>query len=70
MAGIDESTKATGGELVKKNGKITGILVDGPMGMIEAIMPSSNRTTQIQALKDAENHRLDLLQTCRAVTFS
>ena len=54
MAGIDESTKATGGEIVKKNGKITGILVDGPMGMIEAIMPSSNRTTQIQALKDAE----------------
>jgi predicted amidohydrolase YtcJ len=54
MAGIDESTKATGGEIVKKNGKITGILVDGPMGMIEAIMPSTNRTTQIQALKDAE----------------
>ena len=54
MAGIDENTKATGGEIVKKNGKITGILVDRPMGMIEAIMPSSNRTTRIQALKDAE----------------
>ena len=54
MAGIDENTKATGGEIVKKNGKITGILVDRPMGMIGAIMPSSNRTTQIQALKDAE----------------
>jgi len=54
MSGIGESTKATRGEIVKKNGKITGVLVDGPMGMIEAIMPSSNRTTQIQALKDAE----------------
>ncbi|MGB5666168.1 MAG: amidohydrolase [Maribacter sp.] len=54
MAGIDENTKATGGEIVKKNGKITGILIDRPMGMIGAIMPSSNRTTQIQALKDAE----------------
>jgi predicted amidohydrolase YtcJ len=54
MAGIDENTKATGGEIVKKNGKITGVLVDGPMSMIGAIMPSSNRTAQIQALKDAE----------------
>ena len=54
MSGIRESTKAIGGEIVKKNGKITGVLVDGPMGMIEAIMPSSNRTAQIQALKDAE----------------
>ena len=54
MAGIDENTKATGGEIVKKNGKITGILIDRPMGMIGAIMPASNRTTQIQALKDAE----------------
>lgn len=54
MAGIDESTKAIGGEILKKNGKITGVLVDGPMGMIETIMPSSNRTTQIQALKEAE----------------
>lgn len=54
MAGINEKTRATGGEIVKKNGKLTGILVDRPMGMIGAIMPSSNRTTQIKALKDAE----------------
>lgn len=54
MAGIDESTQITGGEIVKKNGKITGVLVDGPMGMIGEIMPASNRAAQIQALKDAE----------------
>lgn len=54
MAGINENTKAIGGEIVKKNGKITGVLVDGPMGMIGAITPSSNRAEQIQALKDAE----------------
>ncbi len=54
LAGIDQNTKAFGGEIVKKNGKITGVLVDGPMDMIGAIMPSSNRTEQIQALKDAE----------------
>ncbi len=54
MAGIDENTIATGGEIVKKNDKVTGVLVDGPMGMIGAIMPSSKRAEQIQALKDAE----------------
>jgi hypothetical protein len=54
MAGIDESTQITGGEIVKKNGKITGVLVDGPMEMIGEIMPASNRAAQIQALKDAE----------------
>ncbi|MBT8308385.1 MAG: amidohydrolase [Maribacter sp.] len=54
LAGIDEHTKAIGGEIVKRNGKITGVLVDGPMGFIDAITPASNRTEQIQALKDAE----------------
>ncbi len=54
MAGINEDTKTTGGEIVKKNGKITGVLIDGPTGMIGEIMPSSNRAAQIQALKDAE----------------
>jgi len=54
MADIDENTKSSGGEIVKKNGKVTGVLVDGPMGMIGAIMPSSKRAEQIQALKDAE----------------
>lgn len=54
MAGIDEDTKATGGEIIRKNGKITGVLVDGPMGMIGEIMPASDRAEQIQALKNAE----------------
>jgi predicted amidohydrolase YtcJ len=54
MAGVDEDTKAIGGEIVKKNGKMTGVLVDGPMGMIGAIMPASDRAAQIRALKDAE----------------
>lgn len=54
MAGITSQTNVTGGEIVKENGQITGILVDNPMGMIDAVVPSPNRATQIQALKDAE----------------
>lgn len=54
LAGIDKNTKVIGGEIVKKDGEITGILVDGPMKMIGAIIPSTDRATQIEALKDAE----------------
>ncbi|MFT6929484.1 MAG: putative amidohydrolase YtcJ [Sediminicola sp.] len=54
MAGITAKTYVSGGEIVKDNGQITGILVDNPMGMIDAVVPAPNRATQIQALKDAE----------------
>ncbi|MGB5435274.1 MAG: amidohydrolase [Maribacter sp.] len=53
-AGIDMDTKVDGGEIVKKDGKLTGILIDNPMGMVYAVIPSMDRTAQIQALKDAE----------------
>ena len=59
MAGISQDTKVEGGEIVKKEGKITGVLVDAPMRMIDAVMPRPNRMTQIQALKDAERLCLD-----------
>ncbi len=54
MAGITSNTNVSGGEIVKEKGQITGILVDNPMGMIDAVVPKPNRATQIQALKDAE----------------
>ena len=66
LAGIDWSTKVEGGEIVKKWGGgvsgITGILIDNPMGLVDAITPSPTLETKIQALKDAEricfNHGL------------
>ncbi len=54
MAGITEKTKVTGGEIIKKDGKITGVLVDNPMYMIDAIIPPPSRAMDIKALKDAE----------------
>ncbi|UII78647.1 amidohydrolase [Flagellimonas sp. CMM7] len=59
LAGITASTEVEGGEIVKKDGKITGVLVDNPQRMIDAVIPQPNRTTQIQALKDAERLCLD-----------
>ncbi len=54
MAGIDNNTRVTGGEIVKNGGEVTGILVDSPMQMVTDVMPEPDRQAQIQALKDAE----------------
>jgi predicted amidohydrolase YtcJ len=59
MAGITAETKTEGGEIVKENGKITGVLVDNPMGLIDQVIPKASLAQSIQALKDAEAISLD-----------
>ncbi|KQC31361.1 amidohydrolase [Flagellimonas eckloniae] len=59
LAGIIANTQVEGGEIVKKDGKLTGVLVDNPMAMVDAVIPKPTRKTQIQALKDAEQLCLD-----------
>jgi predicted amidohydrolase YtcJ len=54
LAGITEKTTVQGGEIIKKEGQITGVLVDRPMGMVDAIIPPPTREMDIKALKDAE----------------
>ena len=59
MTKIDAKTKIDGGEIVKENNKITGVLIDNPMDLIDAIMPTMSRKQQIQALQDAEEYCFD-----------
>ncbi|MCH2195935.1 amidohydrolase family protein [Kordia sp.] len=54
MAGITAETKVAGGEIQLKDGKLTGILVDNPMDLIDKVIPQPNRRQQIQALQDAQ----------------
>ncbi|MDF0706577.1 amidohydrolase [Flagellimonas okinawensis] len=54
LAGITVDTVTEGGEIVKENGELTGVLVDNPMGLIDPIVPPLTKEQQIQALKDAE----------------
>lgn len=54
MAGITPETKVAGGQIQLKDGKLTGILVDNPMDLIDNVIPQPNRTQQIQALQDAQ----------------
>ncbi|WP_077406193.1 amidohydrolase [Cellulophaga omnivescoria] len=59
LANITSETKVNGGEIVKVNGKLTGVLVDNPMAMVDAVLPKPSVATQVQALKDAEKICLD-----------
>ncbi len=59
MAGITADTETEGGEIVKEDGELTGILVDNPMGLINNVIPQTSLEQKIQALKDAEQISLD-----------
>lgn len=60
LAGIDNKTKITGGEIIKINGKITGVLIDNAMDLVYGIIPNPSRKEQIQALLDAEKICINL----------
>ena len=55
LAGVTINTKVDGGEVVIENGKLTGVLIDNPMELVEAIIPKPTLNTKIQALKDAQD---------------
>ncbi|OOG68045.1 amidohydrolase [Flavobacterium sp. A45] len=54
LAGITNSTKVSGGEIVLENGEPNGILIDNPMELVFKIIPKPNRKKQIAGLLDAE----------------
>lgn len=54
LAGITIKTPETGGFIIKKNGKLTGVFIDGPMELIESKIPIISKKEQIIALMDAE----------------
>ena len=59
LAGVTIETPEVGGFILKKDGELTGVFIDGPMGLISRHIPDPSLETQIQALKDAERICLD-----------
>ncbi|WP_324721483.1 amidohydrolase [Salinimicrobium sp. HB62] len=53
-AGITVDTPAEGGEIEKRNGKLTGILIDNPMALVENAVPATSTKDQVTALQDAQ----------------
>jgi len=60
LAGITVKTPFSGGEILQKRGKLTGIFIDTPMELIEAKIPAPSKKDNIEALKDAEKICFDL----------
>ena len=54
-AGITTSTRVEGGEIEVKNGRLTGILIDNPMALIDAATPALTQQEKIEALLDAQS---------------
>lgn len=54
MANVTTKSKVEGGEIKIKDGKLTGVLIDNPMELVEAIFPKPTRKQQINALLDAQ----------------
>ncbi|SFN95093.1 hypothetical protein SAMN04487989_10736 [Bizionia echini] len=54
LAKITKDTKIEGGEISVENGELTGILIDNPMLLVEAVFPKPTRTLQINGLLDAQ----------------
>ncbi|WP_428740784.1 amidohydrolase [Tenacibaculum sp.] len=52
LAGITLDSKIEGGEFIKKDGKLTGVIIDNAMNFVN--IPKPSKQAQIQALKDAE----------------
>lgn len=59
LAGIGQQTVAEGGEIIKTGGMPSGILIDGPMALVNAIIPRPGQDRRIQAILDAEKICLD-----------
>lgn len=59
LAGVTVNTKFSGGDILKENGKLTGVFVDNPMYLIESKIPNTPRKEVIQAIKDAEKICID-----------
>jgi hypothetical protein len=52
LAGINEKTKVSGGEIILKDGKMTGVLIDAAMNFIK--IPEPSKQEAVQGLLDAQ----------------
>ncbi|MCA0932568.1 amidohydrolase [Lutimonas saemankumensis] len=60
LAEIDGMTIVQGGEIIKENGQITGVLIDNAMSLVRNALPEPSVSEKIQALKDADKYCLAL----------
>ena len=55
LAGINSLTKVEGGEIVKTINRLTGVLIDNSMRLVDNIIPEPSKEESIQALLSAQD---------------
>ena len=53
-AGITPATKVTGGEILVKDGRLTGILIDNAVTLVEKVIPEFSEAEREKAILDAQ----------------
>ncbi|MDD4645765.1 MAG: amidohydrolase [Bacteroidales bacterium] len=56
LAGIDETTKVSGGEIIRENGRITGVLIDNAMDLVYSLIPPLSDEEEAAALLLAQDN--------------
>lgn len=64
LAGITSSTVVEGGEIGKMGDRLNGLLMDNAMNLIDDIIPSPSRKTEIAALLKAQDNCFKAGLTC------
>lgn len=54
LAGITVDTEVEGGAILKKANRPTGVLIDGPMRLVDESLPEMDRDSQVRALMAAQ----------------
>ncbi|MCE5255363.1 MAG: amidohydrolase [Spirochaetaceae bacterium] len=54
LAGIDVNTQVEGGLAVKRDGKLTGLLLDNAISLVSKVIPLPNEYTKRKAIREAE----------------
>jgi len=55
LAGVTINTFASGGEILQKDGELTGVFIDRPMELIMSIIPTPTKKEITKALQNAED---------------
>jgi len=56
IAGVTKNTKVDGGDLILKDGELTGVLIDNAMGLVGRVIPANNRNDIIVGLLKAQEN--------------
>lgn len=56
LAGVKKNTKVDGGDLILKDGELTGVLIDNAMGLVGRVIPTNNRNDIIVGLLKAQEN--------------